>query len=216
MAETTEETTEETGKETTKAKKGKPALLPDMPRAGIRPSQVGRRVKMLRPICATCQRGKDTPEDWWRTCTHNPYVTIAQKTSKVPVYEDLEGGRKKLVGTDTIVEWFEQPNWVQVSATPRINHGVEVSLKRARYGFILPEEVRSPEFPDGIANCCEYRDCRIQTNLKTYRWGRFCRLLEAQLVGHDARMSGGGGALEIGEGPQNLEKQRAQLEEVPV
>lgn len=194
----------------------KPAIIPGLRRATIRNTRVLRRVKMLRPICATCQRGPDVPEDWWKNCTHNPYVTIAEKPVTTPVYEDLPDGRKKLTGTETIVEWFERPNWVQITAIPRVNNASQVTQKRQRHGFIMPSELRSPEFPNGIADCCEFNNCFIQEGVKQYRWGRYCRDTEARFVGHDARMSGGGGALEVGDSPQSIEKQRAQLEAVPI
>lgn len=197
-------------------KKEKPEIIPGMRRASIRVTVVGRDIKMLRPICATCQRGSDIPEDWWKSCTHGPYVSAVEVSETKPQYEDLDDGTKRLTGRETIVHWEERPNWVQVPHHPRVGSETMVERKQRRYGFIFPEELRSPLFPNGIVNPCEFRDCFIQTELKDYQWGRFCRKVEAQLVGHDLRMDGGGGALEIGEGMQSAEKQRRQLEAVPL
>ena len=199
-----------------KATEAGPAILPDMRPGPIRPSVVGRYIKMLRPICATCQRGPGVPEDWWKRCAHNPYISVAYQVETVRRYEDLPDGRRRLVGTETIETPYERPNWVQVPAFPRVGSGLLVQKKRRRYGFIFPEELRSPEYPNGIANPCEFRDCWVQEGVKEYQWGRYCRLIEAQLVGHDARMDRGGGALEIGDSQKSVEKQRKQLEEVPV
>lgn len=199
-----------------------PVILPNMRRANLRVSVVGRNPKMLRPICATCQQGQAVPEDWWKTCPHDKYTTVGYHTETVRKYEDVvdaEGsptGQKRLLGTEEISTPYERPNWVQPANHPRIGSGVLVNKKRRRYGFIFPEELRSAEYPNGIANPCDFRDCFWQEGVKEYRWGRFCRKVEAQLVGHDLRMDGGGGALEIGDTQKSQEKQRTQLEAVPV
>jgi hypothetical protein len=91
-----------------------------------------------------------------------------------------------------------------------------VQRKMRTRGYIFPHDLRTPAYPYGIADPCEFRDCFHQEDVKDYRWGRFCRVLEAQLVGHDHRMSEGGGALEIGDTQQSIDKQRAQLESVPL
>lgn len=192
-----------------------PAILDGLRRANIRVTVVQRTIKLLRPICATCQRGANVAPDWFKRCEHNPYISIRKESTKVPLYEDLPDGRKKLVGQDEIHSWHEQPNWVQVPLSPRISSGLAVERKM-RAGFILPEDLRTPEYPNGIKNPCEFRDCFAQKGLKGYRWGTFCRLREAQLVGHDMRMEGGGGALEIGDGVKSAEKQAKQLADVPV
>ena len=201
---------------------GKPAFLPELAlrAAPMKVSVVGREIKMLRPICDTCQRGK-APMLWWKTCPHNPYVSAVPVEVTEPKYETevvdgKETGRKKLVGQDKYIRWEERPNWVQISHNMRINSMALVGRKQRNNGFIFPHELRSPEYPDGIADPCEFRDCFIQTDLMDTRWGKFCRKTEAQLVGHDIRMSGGGGALEIGDTPQSLAKQARQLEDVPL
>lgn len=193
-----------------------PAILKDTRRARLRASVVGRYIKMLRPICATCQRGHNVAEDWWRSCTHEPHIAVGYKTEVHRRYEDLEDGSRKLVGTDTIEVPFERPNWVQVPLMNRIGGGRLVDKKRLRYGFILPEDLRSAEYPNGIANPCEYRDCFWQEDIKEYRWGRFCRRREAQLFGHDQLMDKAGGALEIGETEYSIGKQTRQLDGVPL
>lgn len=188
-----------------------PVFIPSLQQAGIRISSVGRSVKMLRPICATCQRGRNYPRDWYLRCTHNPYVGRKRLEEKVAVYENLADGRKKVIGEDVIHSWEPWPNWVQVATRPRIDSDKRVLRKRGM-GFIAPEEVRSPEYPAGIASVCDYRECFSQVGLKQTRWGRYCRDIEAQLVGQDQRP----GALEIGERVENREKREAQLEEVPL
>lgn len=197
---------------------GSPAILPDARRARLRASVVGRYVKMLRAICATCQRGPNVAEDWWKTCPHEPYISVGYKTEIKRRYEDLEDGSRKLVGTDTIETPFERPNWVQVPLMNRIGGGRLVQKKQRRYGFIFPEDVRSAEYPYGIYNPCEYRDCfwNVPEDIKTYRWGRFCRPREAQLFGHDQMMDKAGGALEVGDSEYNVGKQARQLDEVPL
>ena len=196
----------------------RPAVIPEWNElvANIKVTSVGREITMLRPICDSCQRPKRTLYQWWLKCQHNPYVQVVPVTTKVTRYEDLGDGRKKVTGIDEIEHYEERPNRVQVSAWRRINSGVLVERKMRRAGFIMPDQLRTPTYPNGIANTCEYRDCFVQEGLIQTRWGVFCRTLEAQLVGHDARMDGGGGALEIGDTPQSQEKQRMQLEAVPL
>lgn len=202
---------------------GEPAIIPEWERSSINSSTCGRSVKMFRPICATCQRGKETPWDWWKRCTHNPYISMAEIHTRVPRYDDkdadgnpLPAGRKRLVGTDDLVEWVERPNRVPVALGPRVYGQLRLDRKRRIWGFIFPHELRTPTYPNGIADPCEYRNCYKQEGVKQYRWGRFCRELEARLVGHDARMDGGGGALEVGDSDKSREKQARQLEAVPL
>jgi hypothetical protein len=194
-----------------------PAYLPELENriARIKVTSVGRFIKMLRPICATCQRGQ-FPWDWWKRCKHNPYITIAEDRRSAPKYETGEDGRTRVTGTETFVEFREQLNWVPVSLNKRISSGSTVQRKRRISGFIFPEELRTPTYPNGVAPPCEFRNCFRQKDVKEYRWGRFCRRIEAQLIGHDIRMDGGGGALEVGQDSKSQEKQRRQLEEVPL
>jgi hypothetical protein len=200
-----------------------PARFPEFDQrpAAIKVSVVGREVKMLRPICSTCQRNRKTVAiEWWKRCTHNPYCQSVEVEKVENVYEDevvdeKPTGRKRLVRVDTFKAWEERPNWTQVSVNWRINAG-HLVRRKLRGGFILPQDLRTPSYPAGIAPCCEYRDCFVQSGLVEYRWGWFCRKEEAQLVGHDARMEGGGGALEVGDNPKSLEKQARQLAEVPL
>lgn len=194
---------------------GEPTILPDWTMANVTASVVGREIKMLRPVCATCQRGKNYAWDWWKRCPHSPYVALAEVPVTQPVYEDVPGqpGKKKLVGTETIVEWVERPIHTQISALSRVSGTRnQVMRKHDVFGFIFPEELRTPTFPNGIKNPCEFRDCFNQVGVKQYRQGRFCRDIEAQLVGFDE----GPGALEVGEGDQNLQKQRSQLERIVI
>ena len=123
---------------------GKPALIPELARqpALIKVSVVGREMKMLRPICDICQRGK-TPMLWWQTCKHNPYVSAAERRVVQPKYEPevvggKETGRQKLVGQEEFIAWEERPNWVQVSHNMRINSMANLSRKRRNLGFIFP------------------------------------------------------------------------------
>ena len=196
--------------------KTKPAVLKGMRRAAIRVTSTGRTIKMLRPICATCQRGQEVPADWWKDCTHDPYISVVEVSEGRKKYEDLEDGTKRLVGTETIVHVEARPNWVQVPHSMRVGSMLMVDRKQRRAGFLMPEDLRSDAYPDGIANPCEFRNCFLQEGVKEYVWGRFCRKIEAQLIGHDIRQDSGGGALEIGDGVQSQEKQLRQLAEVPV
>lgn len=197
---------------------GQPAIIPEWNEqiGPLKVTVIGREITMLRPICDLCQRPKRTQPGWWLKCPHNPYAQIVPVRSKNTVYETLPDGRRRVKGIEEFETLEERPNRVQVSAWRRINSGVLVERKRRRNGFILPSELRTEMFPFGVANTCEFRDCFVQENLISTRWGNFCRKIEAQLVGHDARMDGGGGALEVGDTQQSQEKQAMQLEQVPL
>jgi hypothetical protein len=204
-------------------KKGKPAILSGQPRAR-RLMTAGRTVKLLRAVCKLC----DTSfRGWQKKCPHNPYIGLVPKEYKVPKYEDIlddEGnptGRKKVVGTDTEIEWESRPNWKEVTVNERLGGLTRVGQALGR-GCIFPEDVRSPEFPDGIAPTCEFRGCRQQTQpdgrplIKT-SWGNFCREIEAKFARIDQTgFTGTNKRLEVGFNTMSLEKQRKQLEATPI
>ena len=172
---------------------------------------------MLRPICNICQGGDNVPRDWYLACDHDPYVTLVEISRKVPRYEDVPGedgeptGTRRVVGTDTLVDYEPRPNLTDVTLSTRVNSGKGVEMAR-RKGFILPEELVSPSFPGGIAPMCQFRGCTWQKDLRTYKWGTFCREDEARLVGTDEK----GMTLEIGFDSNSSEKRRTQLDSVAV
>ena len=140
----------------------KPAIIPEWNDlvANIKVTSVGREITMLRPICDICQRPKRTIFQWWLKCEHNPYVQVVPVKTKVTQYEDLGDGRKKVTGVDEIEHYEERPNRVQISAWRRINSGVLVERKMRRSGFIMPDQLRTPTFPYGIANTCNHVTAR--------------------------------------------------------
>jgi hypothetical protein len=176
-----------------------------------------RSITMLRPICKTCKDADNVPLGWFLDCPHDPYVSVVPVEVKVPRYEDLPDGRKRQTGVDTFLEYRPRPNIVDIALTPKINGGQGVKMARGK-GFILPSELRSPHFPAGIADACQFRDCRKQEGLKQYTteeetgerdWGTYCRKMEAQLVWKVEHPDSG--ALEIGWDESSRNKRRAQL-----
>lgn len=168
----------------------KPAVIPSW-RRGTRLGVGQRTIKMLRPICAICQGEDNVPADWAQHCEHSPYVTTVATPRKKTLYEgdrDKDGkpvGPQKIVGTETIEEYEARPNVVEVALSRRVNQGQGVRRGVMYKGYIRPDELRSPEFPDGIAPACQYRGCKYQQDLKEYRSGVFCREIEAALVQGD-------------------------------
>lgn len=164
---------------------GKPAILDRWRPTGR--MRVGQRaVKMLRPVCAICQDADNVPGDWFIACQemgHDPYVSTVATPQEVPEYgPELPDGTKEQIGVKTFVKWVPRPNRTEISLTAKINSGQGVAIAR-RKGFILPSELRSPHWPNGLVDPCQFRGCFQQKNLKEYgRFGSYCRPTEAALV----------------------------------
>lgn len=144
-----------------------------------------RDIKMLRPICQTCEDEvggvKYLQPGWFKTCPHDPYVSYSEVPRTVPIYEDLEDGSKRLLRTDVITETRPRPNWVGISQTTGVNAGKGPARAQA-LGYIYPQQLRSPLYPNGLKRRCQFRDCFEDQNLKKYNSGWFCREIEAKLV----------------------------------
>lgn len=158
----------------------KPAFLKNIKRT--RAPRFGQRtIKMLRADCDECQTA-DAPRDWMKSCTHDPYVSVREKRTQVPIYsEPHEDGTVTVEGVEERVAFEPWPNFVQVTLSNNINSGEGVERGRNK-GYIMPEELRSPAFPHGIAAMCQFRNCFWQHDLKEYRDGTFCRADEARIV----------------------------------
>lgn len=138
---------------------------------------------MLRAICKTCEdanSGETLPVGWWNDCTHDPYVSYVEVAETRPVYQDNPDGSKTVTGQETIVRTEARPNWVAVSNASAVNYGKGAEVAR-RKGFIFPQQLASPMWPDGIKQRCQFRECYSE-NVKKYSSGWFCRELEAKLV----------------------------------
>lgn len=148
----------------------------------LRPSS--REIKMLRPHCDVCAERvggkKYLPPAWQDECEHDPYTHVAERPVTKPVYEDLDDGRKRVTGQETIVEYEVVPNWVSITHAGGVNkgRGVERALRR---GYIYPQMLRSPAWPTGIKRRCQFRECFAE-DLQRYSNGWFCRPEEAGLV----------------------------------
>ena len=197
------------------APQGNPTKLKGLRRA--RNLRFGlRAVKMLRPICRDgCQDGAEVAWDWHLSCPHDPYVGKREKRTQVPIYsEPHEDGSVSLEGMDERISWEPYPNFSEVTVSTRVNSGTGVNKAR-RKGFILPEELRSPLYPTGIAPMCQFKGCYWHEGLREYRYGTFCRELEARLVGfdeHDAEGNPLYGAMEV----HHEAKRQKQLDAVVV
>jgi hypothetical protein len=155
------------------------------PRRATRMSAHGREIKMLRPICKTCEDTaggtKFMRSGWWNDCTHDPYIGYSELQVKENVYETDDDGRKILTGQKTVVHPRGKPNWVSISQDAGINsgRGPDWALRR---GFIFPQQLRSELFPRGIKRRCNFREC-YQEDLRHYDGvGWFCSPEEAALV----------------------------------
>lgn len=191
---------------------GKPVFLQGMPRSR-NPRFGQRRVKMLRAIC---REGCDAlSADWWTSCNHDPYVGVGERRLKTPVYsEPREDGSVVVEGMEETVSWVPRPNWIEVTVSMKVNSGRGVERQRLR-GAILPEELRSPAFPFGIARMCEFRGCYWQHGLMDTRYGVFCKEIEAKRVAQDQSDGDGNplyGATEILHGA----RMREQLDRIVI
>ena len=185
-------------------------------RKATRMAQSSREIKMLRPICSTCEDAvggaKFLPSGWWNDCEHDPYISYVEVPQQVPVYEDTDDGAKKLIRTETIVSTVGRPNWTSVTQAKGFNSGKgpEMALRK---GFIYPQQLRSPLFPEGISRRCQFRECYEGEGLKKYNSGWFCRELEAKLV----RSSDTSKVMEVGVFSADSDaKREQQLEEIKV
>jgi hypothetical protein len=179
--------------------------------------RVGLRcITMLRPICREgCQDGAEVARDWYTDCPHDPYVGKKQNIEQVPIYsEPLEDGSVTLLRMEDRIKWEAWPHFVEVAVNIQVNSGQGIERGRLK-GYILPEELRSPLYPQGIAPMCEFRSCRWQAGLRQYRWGTFCREIEARMVGASATDTAGNliyGAREV----MHEGKKQAHLEKVAI
>jgi hypothetical protein len=193
----------------------KPAFIKGLKRTRV--ARFGhRRIKMLRPECDECNT-PFAPPQWWKDCEHDPYIGVREKRTQVPVYsEPLEDGSVVVERMEERVSWEPFPNITAVSLANHINSGEGVERARAK-GRILPEELRSPAYPNGIAPMCQFANCRWQHDLKEYRDGTFCTPEEAKVVSmfytnRDSTGSMRYGAVEI----QHMGKAAEQREKVQI
>ena len=166
---------------------GEPVKLKGLHRSA--PTQIGtghRSIKMLRPICADCAPNTALASgEWWKDCPHDPYVGEKGETTIDRTYEDDPSGGRVVSGETSKTVLRPWPNYVPVSLVRRIGGGRGPEFKRQWHGYILPEELRSSSYPNGIAASCEYYECYWQDNLKTYQVGVFCKEDEAVAVYQD-------------------------------
>ncbi len=188
-----------------------------------------RSITMLRPICRECQGQENSPVGWWLSCTHDPYVTMRRVKAIANVYEGerteaqvlASGQPARVIRQEEVISFSPYPNAVEIAASPKVNGGSGVRMAEGK-GFILPSELRSPHFPNGIVEPCEYRACRWQQGLKSYvifedengyvTEAKFCRDQEARLVKHTENPDYG--ALEVGFDELSRRKRRTQLQAV--
>jgi hypothetical protein len=155
---------------------------------GYRMQPSSREIKMLRPQCEICEErlggSRGLVGAWQDECEHDPYVTLAERKTRRPVYEPVDpddpAKGQRVVRMDTVVTYEPVPNWVSVTHGGGVNkgRGVERALKR---GYIFPQQLRSKAWPNGIKRRCQFRDCTME-DLTQYVNGWFCREHEAKLV----------------------------------
>jgi hypothetical protein len=155
------------------------------PRRATRMSAHGREIKMLRPICQTCEDQfggtKFVPKGWWNGCIHDPYIGYSEQAVVEPIYNEDEDGRKILTGQRTVMVPKAKPNWVSISQDAGINSGKGPDWA-LRKGYIFPQQLKSPLFPEGIKRRCNFREC-FSEDVKHYTGvGWFCSDQEAALV----------------------------------
>ncbi len=175
-----------------------------------------REIKMLRPICQTCEDEaggvKYLAPGWWNACEHDPYVSYAETKVTRPVYEDGPGGEKLLVRTEVVITTKPVPNWTSRTQAAGFSSGKAPQMALLE-GCIYPQQLRSPTWPKGIKRRCQFRDCFEDKGLVKYNSGWFCREIEAKMV----RVSDMEEPLRIGQTSRKADKLREQqLERVAV
>lgn len=168
---------------------GAPAKLAGLHRASGPELEHGiRDITLLRPICMTCAPEVEKAGwGWWNRCTHDPYVGEKGFPEQIKEYQDDPSGGRVLIKSDVKVVLRPWPNFVKVAQGRRYNNGTGPADKMQWYGYIKPEDLRSPAYPNGIAPTCEYRECFWQEDLKVYESGTFCQEREAILVYENER-----------------------------
>ena len=196
---------------------------------GTRLKPCSREIKMLRPICKPCEEAaggvKYLEPGWFTSCEHDPYVSVREIKTTEPEYKDIlvekdvlgeDGeptgekemaptGEKEVTGTKTVSKWVSKPNWVSITHASGMNkgRGVDRALRR---GFIYPQQLRSPAFPEGIKMRCMFREC-YDERIKQYKNGWFCREVEAKLV----KVSDSEETWEVGQFSVRSDKLQAQI-----
>lgn len=135
-------------------------------------------------------------------------------TNGRPMFEDVEEeftetrptGAKRVTGTETIIEYVPMPNWVSITHAGGVNkgRGVDRALRR---GFIFPQMLRSPVWPNGIKPRCQFRECYAEDR-KRYANGWFCQAEEAALV----RISDSSESFQVNFDERSAQFQRDQVE----
>lgn len=185
---------------------------------GPRMQPCSHEIKMLRPVCRTCEEEvggkKYLAPLWFEECPHDPYVSYAEKPVQQPVYEPVDAenpnGPKRIVKVDTIVTIEPKPNWTSVTHGGGVNSGR--GMTRALWkGFIYPQQLRSPMFPNGIKRRCQFRDCYAE-DVKRYENGWFCREIEAKLV----KLSDSEETFQVNFDRRSEKLQQSQLDKIAV
>ena len=147
-----------------------------------------REIKMLRPVCRTCEEEaggkKYLASTWFEVCPHDPYISYVERTIPQPIMEPMDAsnpnGPKRIVRVEQMVVMEPKPNWTSTTVGGGVNKGRGIH-KALWKGFIYPQQLRSPLFPNGLKRRCQFRDC-LAEDVKRYRNGWFCREEEAKLV----------------------------------
>lgn len=147
-----------------------------------------REIKMLRPVCRICEEAaggkKYLDPNWYEVCPHDPYVSYGEKIVPQPVYEPVDpskpDGPRRIARVEQIATIEPHPNWVSVTHGGGVNKGRGVD-KALRKGYIYPQMLRSPLYPNGIRRRCQFRSCFAE-DVKRFVNGWFCREQEAKLV----------------------------------
>lgn len=140
-----------------------------------------RAIKMVRPVCKTCQIGGDELVGWWDTCEeegHDPYWHLQPKVLRIPIYVEDDDGDLVLDEAKTKAKsrtkFIRLPNITEVLLQTQNNSGEGPTKMYKRKGFKLPRDV-------GARPLCEASGCgkslpKIRTSM-----GDFCSVRHAKL-----------------------------------
>lgn len=161
-----------------------PVARTQAPRRGIRV----RTIKMLAPVCASCQ--ERNLRNWWERCQHNPYFSPSPRRISVPVLACVVCGEEVSPGTAFHCDQtnFEVRGSKETVQTEMVANTREVpvdegnlsgrAVERARSkGWKMPEEL-------GIAPMCQFQGCWNPNPKVRTSWGDYCSEVEARIIGH--------------------------------
>jgi len=179
-----------------------------------------KMVKMIQARCNECNPKGQGPRGWWDDCPHEPYFSMVPAGPPKPKFEEQEDGTFTQVGEE-VGKYVKRPNWKQIADDVKVSSGRMVKIQQER-GSKYPQELGYPAICDYF-NCWEtnpkihaqrvitHED--VQTVVGNYHTRDEAAIATLRLRGVPIYL---GTASSYGEGASDIERRRAQLDEVNI